>query len=198
MQVMFNSREIWKRLCVRWWINGNKSMHMRFSVMCVDTDPCSLILFFVFLSCIMPLICGGTMQLLNKRILKLPWIKFSGAILDNRMFTLFFFSSGKSVPFSHSVQSLILRGWFNLCSNFMVCNVFCCFIWNERRVFIVTHFSLLLSLVDYIRCIHIPVFIYLRERWILKLNFLLTPQLSSIFVWLFNFSCFLKKKKKKK
>lgn len=27
------------------------------------------------------------MQLLNKTILKLPWIKFSGAILDDRMFT---------------------------------------------------------------------------------------------------------------
>jgi len=30
------------------------------------------------------------MQLLNKTILKLPWIKFSGAILDDRMFTFLF------------------------------------------------------------------------------------------------------------
>jgi len=116
------------------------------------------------------------MQLLNKTILKLPWIKFSGAILDDRMFTfLFIFFSfffpgyeNKSVPFTHSVQPLIVSFL-----NFMICIFFFFFLFlNERRVFIITHFSLLLSLVDYIRCIHIPVFMYLRESWILKFNFL--------------------------
>lgn len=55
----------------------------------------------------MPLNCGRMMQLLNKIIFKLPWIEFAGAILDGRMFTLFYFfpsNDDESVPLSHSVQ----------------------------------------------------------------------------------------------
>lgn len=71
------------------------------AVMCIIT-----VLFLFMASCILPLICGRTMQLLNKTIFKLPWIKFGGAILDGRMFTLFYFifcDDHESVPFSHSV-----------------------------------------------------------------------------------------------
>lgn len=149
---------------------GNKSVHMHISVMCGVADSCS----FVFFKCVL---CNATdlwwndATFLNKSILKLPWIKFSGAILDDRMFTFIIFPFFFLVPPSKDDKSVSLYSLFatkGLTLSPVYLYFKLGFFWNEHRVFLATHFSLLLSLVDCVRCIHIPVFIYLRESWIFE------------------------------
>lgn len=99
---------------------GNKSVHMHISVMCGVADSCS----FVFFKCVL---CNATdlwwndATFLNKSILKLPWIKFSGAILDDRMFTFiifpfffFWFLLVRMINQSLYIHSLLLKGWLYL------------------------------------------------------------------------------------